>query len=105
MSAELTTKQEVVLTSIVNFMDECGNAPTYKELATIMGFGSNNAIVHYIDVFVRKGYVVRKEGISRCISLTEKTVQLYPQNGKTKTKGISKKSNISIKDQRTVSAF
>lgn len=66
---ELTARQAQVLEFVTSYLDEYGCPPTLREISEHIGVkGTATAIMH-LDAIERKGYVTRREGSSRSISL------------------------------------
>lgn len=67
---QLTERQQQVLDFINGFIDQHGCPPTLREIADHIGTkGTATAILH-LEALERKGYLSRREGSSRSISVT-----------------------------------
>ena len=58
-SAQLTRKQNQFLTFILEYRDENGIWPTYREIADHFGFRSPNSVTQNIQALIRKGVLLR----------------------------------------------
>jgi repressor LexA len=66
---ELTDRQRQVLDFVASYLDEHGCPPTLREISNHIGTkGTATAIVH-LEALERKGYLNRREGSSRNISI------------------------------------
>lgn len=66
----LTEKQQQVLNYITAYLDTHACPPTLREISTHLNVkGTATAILH-LDALERKGYIQRREGSSRSISIT-----------------------------------
>lgn len=66
----ITDRQQQVLDFITLYVDSHGCPPTLREISHHIGTkGTATAIVH-LDALERKGYINRREGSSRSISIT-----------------------------------
>lgn len=66
---ELTEKQQEILDFIVACFREEGYIPTLREIATAFSFRSLNAVNDHLAAIERKGYITRRPGSSRGITL------------------------------------
>ena len=67
----LTDRQREVLDFIIDFRDEHGYYPSYREIADGMGFTVKTAVCH-IEVLVHKGYIKKPFRKSRAYQVLEK---------------------------------
>lgn len=58
-SAQLTRKQNQFLTYILDYREENGIWPTYREIAEHFGYRSPNSVTQNIQALIRKGVLVR----------------------------------------------
>jgi len=68
----ITARQMQVLEFIKQFITDNGFPPTNVEIAKHFEFKSANASLDHITKLVKKGYILRRYGLSRGISLTGK---------------------------------
>jgi len=67
-------KQEKVFNVIKNFIKENGYAPTYREIAKIVGIKSAGDVTKYLRKLRESGYITYKDGGSRTIIILESEV-------------------------------
>lgn len=67
----LTERQEEILQTIRDFIEENGYPPTRAEIAEILGFRSVNAAEDHLKALERKGYIEIQAGASRGIRILE----------------------------------
>jgi repressor LexA len=65
----LSPKQERALELIVSWIEEYGYPPTLQELADELGAASRNTAVKYLNVLMRKGYILWERNKARGIQL------------------------------------
>ena len=66
---ELSKRQKDVYHFIVVYLAMHGYPPTLREIASAIGLASTNGVADHLKALERKGYVERKPGISRAITL------------------------------------
>jgi repressor LexA len=66
----LTSRQEEVLNYIREHLEEHGAPPTLREMGQALGIASPNGVKSLVEALVRKGYLQRREGVARGLSLT-----------------------------------
>ena len=69
MAKELTRRQREVLDFIVRWVEEQGFPPTLREIATRFRFASVNAVRDHLKALEQKGYLRRRAGTSRTLTL------------------------------------
>lgn len=69
---DLTTRQRDVLEAIRTYIAQHRYAPTMRELCSILGFQSTNAVTTHYRQLRRKGYINWEPGSARAVSLTAK---------------------------------
>lgn len=70
MSKELTARQKEVYEFIRECITSNGLPPTIREVGAKFGMSSTNAVRDVLNALERKGFITRREGISRGIELT-----------------------------------
>jgi repressor LexA len=66
---ELTQRQRQVYQFIADHIDEQGYGPTLQEIARHLGVRGNLGVLRHLEALEKKGYLRRKAGSSRGISL------------------------------------
>lgn len=74
MSEALTKKQKKILDVIVQYQQEFGYMPSYREIAETSGLSSPASIHQYMKTLEEKGYLTMKSNESRSIELTAKSL-------------------------------
>lgn len=67
----ITPKQSEALAFIANYVCSRGYSPTCREIAGALEIKSSSRVVELIKSLVERGYLVRIEGKSRSLALTE----------------------------------
>lgn len=67
-----TQRQQQVLELIVEELQVNGRPPTLREIGTRLGIGSTNAVRSLLTALEKKGYIKRREYLSRGIELLKK---------------------------------
>lgn len=62
MSIKLTKKQTLILDFIIDFIDEKGFSPSYREIMAGVGLSSVSAVAEHIDNLIVKGVLEKGEG-------------------------------------------
>lgn len=65
----LTDRQQQVLDFVSNYLDDHGCPPTLREISDHLGIKGTATAMQHLDALERKGYLNRREGSSRSISL------------------------------------
>jgi repressor LexA len=68
---ELTARQEEILQTIRDFIEENGYPPTRAEIAEMLGFRSVNAAEDHLKALERKGYIEIQAGASRGLRILQ----------------------------------
>ncbi|MHC4879627.1 MAG: LexA family protein [Planctomycetota bacterium] len=68
-STVLTPKQEAIYKYIRSRILSGDPAPTVREIGEEFGLRSPNGVMGHLKAFVKKGYIVRDENLSRSIGL------------------------------------
>ncbi len=76
-SLELTPKQKKVFEFIKKRINK-NTPPTIREIANHMGFSSTGTVRDYLKALENKGYLKRKEGLSRSIELLKGGIRKIP---------------------------
>ncbi|MBI5589529.1 MAG: transcriptional repressor LexA [Deltaproteobacteria bacterium] len=71
----LTKRQKEVLDFVTRCIDTLGAPPTLREISAHIGTRGTATALHHLQAIEKKGYLRRREGSSRGIALTEKTVR------------------------------
>ncbi|MDH4358931.1 MAG: transcriptional repressor LexA [Candidatus Berkelbacteria bacterium] len=66
----LTKKQLGIYNYIKSFIEENNYAPSYREVASELGFTSVATVAEYISVLEAKGYLTKEDGNARSLQLT-----------------------------------
>lgn len=69
MGNNLTAKQKKVLELIYDSIKSSGFPPTLADLKEELGVSSNQAILNYLELLDKKGYIKREEGHARAIKI------------------------------------
>ncbi len=72
MSDILTKRQSEILNFIIDFSEECGYQPSYREIGDHFGFKSTRAVSDHIDALRRKGYLEKDPHRARCMKITKR---------------------------------
>jgi SOS-response transcriptional repressor LexA len=73
----LTVRQENILIFIINFHKDHGYPPTLREIGDEFGINSTNGVNDHLMCIERKGWIIKKEFLSRGIMLTRKAINTY----------------------------
>ncbi|EDT2950038.1 LexA family transcriptional regulator [Salmonella enterica subsp. enterica serovar Vinohrady] len=65
----LTTRQQHVLDTLINYQRKHGFPPTNTELAELLGCSSPNAAVDHLRTLEKKGVITITRGVSRGICI------------------------------------
>ncbi|MRX54864.1 transcriptional regulator [Bacillus idriensis] len=68
-SNKLTNKQTEVLAAIINFIDNGGLPPTYRDLMSILNLKSPSTIKTHLDQLKYKGYITWEPGLPRTLRI------------------------------------
>lgn len=66
-SRPLTSRQQMVLAFITEYLHDNGSPPTLREIGKHMGIRSTNGVNDHLRALERKGYLVRRDMLSRGI--------------------------------------
>lgn len=72
MADVLTRRQQAALDALTAYMDRHARAPTYAELADLLGARSATTAVRLVDQLERKGWLTVDPGTARGIRLTNR---------------------------------
>ncbi|MDD4901384.1 MAG: transcriptional repressor LexA [Patescibacteria group bacterium] len=72
MENTLTKKQKNVLELIYNFLKDSGFPPSLADLKMELGVSSNQAVLNYLVILEKNGYLKREEGLARGIRILSK---------------------------------
>jgi repressor LexA len=78
MAQTLTLRQKEILLLLNKYIVEHGYAPSVRELCTLAGLKSTNAIDDHLCVLQEKGYIARQPKIARSMR-----VLMLPEEKKT----------------------
>lgn len=67
----LTKRQKEILDHIESFIDDCGYAPSFEEIADHFGYSSLATVHEHLSNLERKGYIRKSYNESRSIELVE----------------------------------
>lgn len=56
-SDKLTKRQTEVLNAIINYMDEKGYAPSFREVGELLHLASSSTVFNHMESLKKKGYV------------------------------------------------
>ena len=76
MSENLTKKQKRLLDHIVEFFEDHGYMPSYREIAQNLKLSSPSSVHQYIKVLEDKGFVKTGSNEARSLELTQKSLPL-----------------------------
>lgn len=74
MSEMLTKKQKKILDVIVQYQQEFGYMPSYREIAQTLELSSPASVHQYMKTLQEKGYITTSESDGRSIELTAKSL-------------------------------
>lgn len=69
MRADLTKRQKQFLDYVKTFISEHGYSPSIREIQAAFNLKSTKGVKDHIDRLVDKGYLLRKDGAARTISM------------------------------------
>lgn len=58
-----------MLQVIIDYINENGYPPTFREIGRAMGIGSTKGVSDHLDTIERKGYIMREPGEPRAIKV------------------------------------
>jgi len=68
---KLTKRQKLLLEFIIDYYNKKGYPPTLREMADFMGIKSLNGIISHLNALEKKGYIEKKNKLSRSISINK----------------------------------
>lgn len=68
--AQLTSRNRQVLDFISEYISTRGFAPSIREISAHLGVSGTRGVVKHLDTLEREGYIQRRRGSSRALSLT-----------------------------------
>lgn len=74
---QLTSKQELLLNYLKNYIEKHQNAPSFLEIKNYFGFASLSSVYKYLQALKKKGFIQINKSPSRLISLSN--VQKKPR--------------------------
>ena len=69
----LSQKQAEILEQIERVIAQTGRPPTYRDLAKAAGYSAVGTVQDHVAALIRKGFLVREQGLSRGIRLAHQT--------------------------------
>ncbi|HEY8600437.1 MAG TPA: transcriptional repressor LexA [Thermomicrobiales bacterium] len=72
MVDRLGTKQREVYQFILQYLEWHGCAPTMREIAEKLNFGSTNTVDYHLKGLERKGYIRRRGNLARAIEIVDR---------------------------------
>lgn len=69
----MTETQSEVFHAIERFQAQYDYPPTIREIANAFGWSSQSSAQQHVDALIKKGYLSRKEGVSRSIRILKPT--------------------------------
>lgn len=72
MVDQLGTKQRQVYQFILQYLEWHGCAPTVREIADKLNFGSTNTVDYHLKGLERKGFIRRRGNLARAIEIVER---------------------------------
>ena len=72
MEQKLTSKQKKVLELIYKAIKSYGYPPSFADLKEELGVSSNQAVLNFLKILEKGGYIKRKEGQARSIQILPK---------------------------------
>ena len=86
MKEQLTEKQEAVLNTIVDYVNEKQYGPSVRDICHILGLSSPSTVHTHLKTLEQKGYIVRDPKLSRSITLSKEYAdELYGSTTDTST--------------------
>ena len=81
MSVKITKKQTLILNFILDFTQERGFSPSYREIMTGVGLSSVASVAEHISNLVAKGALKKTPGAARSLEVIDlnhpETVELF----------------------------
>lgn len=71
----LTGRQRQVLESITTYISQNGYPPTFRELMELNCIGTPNGIMCHLKALERAGFILRKHGSPRAITLIQQPAE------------------------------
>jgi repressor LexA len=72
MYRDLTARQQQFLQFVLSFMEDNGYSPSIREIQRAFSLKSTKGVKGHIDILVERGYLNRKDGSARALSLPGK---------------------------------
>ena len=72
---DLSPRQSAIVWHIAVYTGQKGYPPSFRDLSDAMGGISPNAVSNHINACVKKGYLSKREGLARTLTLTDKATQ------------------------------
>lgn len=80
MRKELTTRQQVILGFLREFVDSYQRPPTHREICARFSFKSTNAAADHLQKLEKWGWIERDHNLARGIRFTEES-EVLPRQG------------------------
>ena len=81
MGMKITKKQKLILDFLISYMEENGESPSYREIATGVGLSSVASVAEHIDNLIEKGVLRKNPGEARSLEVLDyehlETVELF----------------------------
>ena len=81
MAKKITKKQKLILDFLISYMEENGDSPSYREIASGVGLSSVASVAEHIDNLVEKGVLRKNPGEARSLEVLDfehlETVELF----------------------------
>lgn len=81
MGIKITKKQKLILDFLISYMEENGESPSYREIATGVGLSSVASVAEHIDNLIDKGILQKNPGEPRSLEVLDyehlETVELF----------------------------
>lgn len=81
MSMKITKKQKLILDFLISYLEENGESPSYREIATGVGLSSVASVAEHIDNLIEKGVLRKNPGEARSLEVLDyehlETVELF----------------------------
>ncbi|UAT31989.1 transcriptional regulator [Bacillus badius] len=68
----LTEKQQRVLITVSNYVNENGYPPSRRELGDILNLRSSSTVKGYLDKLKKEGYLTWNEGMPRTLRILDR---------------------------------
>ncbi len=95
-SKKLEAREQVVLDTLVKFLDQNGYPPTIREIGELTNIPSTSSVSSYLEHLNEKGYIERDNKVSRGIRKVQLEIDAVPASRAAANEGIDRLTQVPI---------